>query len=97
MRLIVATDSSRADVGAKNALTAFLEAKGWPVWHWFDDLWLIDEAPEQIDLPALRAEILRAIPTLGIILIMSAEGLINHAGLVPGDSVQWFKEHWIRR
>ena len=97
MRVIIATNSAVANVAAKNALTAFLEAKGWSVWHWYEDLWLIDNAPAQLNFPKLREEILRAIPTLRQVLILTTEGSINHAGMVPGNSVEWFNEHWLRR
>jgi hypothetical protein len=97
MRLIIATNSTVVGVAAKNALTAFLEAKGWSVWHWYEDLWLMDNVPPAINLSALREEIQRAIPTLYQVLVMSAEGQINHAGMVPTPSAAWFDEHWNRR
>jgi hypothetical protein len=97
VRLIIATNSAAAEVAAKNALTAFLEAKGWAVWHWYQDLWLIDDAPSGVDLSALREEITSTIPTLRQVLIMTTEGPINHSGTVPSGSVQWFSEHWNRR
>jgi hypothetical protein len=96
MRLIIATDSAVSNIASKNALTAFLEAKEWSVWHWYQDLWLIDGAPNGINLPALRVEIFAAIPTLTHILILTTEGTINHAGSVPQNSVTWFDEHWRR-
>jgi hypothetical protein len=94
MRLIIVTNSAVTQTAARNALTVFLEAKGWPVWHWFEDLWLIDKVPANIDTKELRLEILRAIPSLLHILILSAEGSINRSGRVPLESVEWFKEHW---
>ena len=96
MRLIISTNPTVGGVANKNALTAFLEAKGWSVWHWYSDLWLIHNAPEQVDLPSLREEILKAIPTLNQILIMTTEGTIDHTGRVPAASVDWFEEHWNR-
>jgi hypothetical protein len=95
MRLIIATSSTA--VPAKNALTAFLEAKGWAVWHWFEDLWLIDNVPNGVSLPVLRDEIRRAIPTISNVLIIAAEGPSDHAGVVPTPSAQWFIEHWGRQ
>jgi hypothetical protein len=98
MRLIITTDSAVTHVSGRNALTAFLEAKGWAVWHWFQDLWLIDGVPEQIDVVALREEIRAAIPGgLPHFLILSAEGLIIYSGMVPTTSLQWLTEHWNRR
>jgi hypothetical protein len=96
VRLIIATDSAVTDIATKNAITAFLEAKRWSVWHWYEDLWLIDNAPEQINLVALRVEITKAIPTLKHLLILSAEGPMDHAGMVPANGVAWFTESWKR-
>jgi hypothetical protein len=97
MWLIIATNSTVVGVAAKNALTAFLEAKGWSVWHWYEDLWLMDNVPPEINLSALRAEIQVVIPSIKQVLIMSAEGQINHAGMVPSPSAAWFVEHWNTR
>lgn len=97
MRLIVATNSATTANSDRNALTAFIEAKKWSVWHWYPDLWLIDGAPATIDLPVFRMEIARAIPTLPQFLIITAEGLISHAGMVPQESAEWFTTHWDRR
>ena len=96
MRIIIATNASTSTVASKNALTAFLEAKGWSVWHWYDDLWLIDDVPDEINLIALREEIRKAIPTLPYFMTMAAEGPINHAGMVRKESLEWFKQHWMR-
>jgi hypothetical protein len=97
MRLIIVSNSAVTGVPVRNALTAFLEAKGWAVWHWFEDLWLIDDAPNGVNLVALREEIRGAIPTISHFVIMAAEGPADHAGIVPTPSAQWFVEHWGRR
>lgn len=45
---------------------------------------------------ALREEQLKkAIPSLTHVIIFSAENAdANFSGVVPGDSVEWFKQHW---
>jgi hypothetical protein len=45
-RLIIITDSSKgllngATAQERNLITRFLEGKGWDVWHWFEDVWLV--------------------------------------------------------
>jgi len=85
MKLIVATDSARVPAAARTALTAFLEGKGWSVWHWFSDLWLIGDAPETTDVHKLRADITATIPTLGIILIFGPNQKVG--GMVPSESI----------
>ncbi len=97
MRFIVATDSASTTNDIRNAVTAFLEGKGWSVWHWFQDLWLVANAPESTRLVILRDEIVRAVPGLKTVMIMSTEGIKEHGGLVPSDSVAWIEEHWKNR
>ena len=97
MRLIIVTNSAVTGVSARNALTAFLEAKGWSVWHWYEDLWLVDGVPLGTRLADLRQEIQGTIPTILQILIFTAEGQIEHAGMVPIRSADWFVGHWNRR
>jgi hypothetical protein len=97
MRLIFVTDSAVVTNEGRNALTAFLEAKGWSVWHWFQDLWLIDNVPEDTKLGSLRDEIKSVIPTLTRIMIMTTEGEKNHAGQVPTEGIKWINEHWMKR
>ncbi|HME57571.1 MAG TPA: hypothetical protein VKF63_04485, partial [Terracidiphilus sp.] len=65
---------------------------------WFDDLWLVDSAPEVTTLTILREEIISAIPDLGQVFLMAMEGDKKQvAGLLPVDSHEWLKEHWLRK
>ena len=97
MRFIIATNSATTTASGRNALTAFLEAKGWSVWHWYEDLWLIDSAPLMTDFEPLSVEIKKAVPAIIQLLFLSTEGVILHYGLVPAGSAEWFEEHWGRR
>lgn len=97
MRFIVAVNSLTATAEGRNAMTALLESKGLSVWHWFQDLWLVDTR-QPVDLIKLRDEIRIAIPSIAAgFFISSVEGIIDHAGVVPSDSITWLLEHWQRR
>jgi hypothetical protein len=96
-RYSVVTNSASITKDQRNALTAFFESKGWSVWHWFEDLWLLDNVPSDLSLGTLREEIFSAIPGISQIMIMSTEGLKSHSGQVPPESVPWINEHWLRR
>ncbi len=94
MKLIIVTNSEVTEVAEKNALTAFLEAKDWSVWHWFQDLWLVDGAPDRLSIMNLRDEIKEAIPTLRhVFIIRHAEGSV-YSARVPTASIPWLHEHW---
>jgi hypothetical protein len=94
-RFIIVTNGAVATNEGRNALTAFLEAKGWAVWHWFQDLWLVDP-PGAVDIGSLRDEMMQVIPSLQQIMILSVEGTHQHAGTVPVGSIPWITEHFKR-
>jgi hypothetical protein len=94
MRLIIVTNSAVFSDRERDLLTAFFEGKGWSVWPWFKDLWLIDGADEGTNLQTLRDEALEILPEKKHIFIATAEGQIKHGAWVPGHSIPWLKEHW---
>lgn len=94
MRLIVVTNSAVASDKDRDLLTAFFEGKGWSVWHWFKDLWLIDGADDSTNLELLRDEALGVLSENKHIFIASTEGKIRHGAWVPSNSIPWLKEHW---
>jgi hypothetical protein len=96
-RYIVVTNSAAITKENRNALTVFFEGKGWSVWHWFEDLWLLDNVPNDLSIGHLRDEILATFPAVKQFLIMSTEGTKVHAGSVPTSSIPWINEHWLRR
>lgn len=97
-KFIIVTDSAFTTNPIRDAITAFLEAKGWSVWHWFQDLWLVstDAATEPTDTGSVRQEIQAAIPAAKRIMVMTTEGIRGHSGFVPKDSIPWLKQYWHR-
>ena len=95
-KFIIVTDSAFTTNPIRDAITAFLEAKGWSSWHWFQDLWLVstDAATEPTRIDSLREEIKAAIPAVKHIMVMTTEGIRQHSGLVPKDSVPWLRQYW---
>ena len=96
-RIILATDPGTTNPAIRNAITAFLEGKGWSIWHWFDDLWLIDGVPTSVGLGPLRDELRPLLPPSVRLLILSAEGPMDHAGWVQQQSIPWITEHWLKK
>jgi hypothetical protein len=96
-RFVVLTDSSTVDNDARNAITAYLKGKGWQVWHWFGDVWLVDAAPNRIDLNALRLEMTSVMPIIRHLIVMSVEGELALSGIVPAEAIPWINLHWGRR
>ncbi len=96
-RAIIVTNSATATTAAKNQLTAYLEGRGWSVWHWFEDVWLLDGLQDDFSMSDTRDQIKTMIPARHQFMILSTEGLKQHAGLVPRDSLPWLKEHWYEK
>ena len=62
--ILIITDPSDTASQNKNLITAFLRGKGWDLWHWFDDVWIISNAPETVTAPILGKEIEEIAPTI---------------------------------
>lgn len=94
-RLIVATNSATATNPGRNNITLFLESKKWQVWHWFSDLWLVSDVPDDLVVNVLREELPACLddPTKHILIFEIANGS-HHTGWVPTSGIEWFKEHW---
>jgi hypothetical protein len=95
-RFIVVTNSATTSREARNAITTYLQLGGWLVWHWFEDLWMV-VAPEHVKLGEVRDQITKLLgPSTANVMVMSTEGLIDHAGMVPVNSISWIQENWQR-
>lgn len=95
-RFIVATNSAVTTKEHRDAITRHLEEQGWSVWHWFEDLWLVN-ASDQIKLPELREKLTKVTFDNLHVLVLSTEGPIDHAGKVNPGGIPWLKEKWSRK
>ena len=79
----------------RNAITEHLKAKGWPVWHWFEDVWLAVDESEETTPRELREELRSLIDEKTFILIMQVEP-VAFSGYGRKDGWPWMKENWGR-
>ena len=105
-RIIICTDSTKGPASGftadeRNRITRHLEAKGWQVWHWFEDLWLIVVPDGSITGQAklqpseLREEILALLKApLKYILVMEVRGKIDYAGMGDAQGWPWMESNW---
>jgi hypothetical protein len=95
-QMLIALDSGTPP--QRDAISAFLRAKGWDVWHWIDDLWLVHDAPPEIGPRELWRDLITSDPTLvpikGLIL-RPGSGLLYWGGNATG-SWPWLLEKWGR-
>ena len=100
-RLILCTDSGADVRGAataaeRDAVTAHLHARGWPVWHWFQDVWLV-VAPADVDLTALRQAVSGQMTTPERhVLLIDADDAAHLTGVGPFNAWPWIRENWTR-
>lgn len=92
-KYIIALDSGTAD--ARDAITNHLLAKGWKVWHWIEDLWLVSGLPDDMT-PRLLWEELNAMPSVEKVngLVMRTDPDLTYWGKGKRDSWKWMKEYW---
>lgn len=100
-QFIICTEGASVTSEDRDAITRFIEGKGWHLWHWFSDLWLIADAPDGYDPNRLLEEVLGSLAGprhVRLILIMAAppDG-VRTAGFVPSDGVPWMLKHWAVR
>jgi hypothetical protein len=99
-RLVICTDSGKGPVNGANAfdrtnITKHLEAKGWQVWHWFEDVWLVVTDVDDVGLSLLRDELRNVIggPNKHV-LIMQVDGPVAYSGFGNPNGWPWMATNW---
>jgi hypothetical protein len=97
-QFIIVTNSAGGDANSATALerdsiTGFLQGKGWHVWHWYEDLWLV-KADSILSASELRKEIQKLIRPLTQIMVFAPGDNLTYNGLVPESALPWIKAHW---
>ena len=99
-RFLISTDSAKgAPAGGttadeRNKITFYLEAKGWQVWHWFEDLWLVVTPQGSTTTIALRDEITNLFGAKRFLLVMEIQGPIVYSGYGNGEGWPWMASKW---
>jgi hypothetical protein len=86
------------DVGTReqrDAITFHLNGKGWKLWHWYQDLWLLAEVPDDVTPQRLWEE-LHALPPLAqkSLLVMRFQDAPVFYGNAHRESWGWMEDHW---
>jgi hypothetical protein len=84
--------SAGASVLERNAITDYLKFKGWPVWHWFEDVWFTVDASETTATGTLRDELRAIIDDRTHILVLKVHPLA-HSGFGPKAGWPWMNEN----
>jgi hypothetical protein len=78
----------------RNKITRFFEAKGWQVWHWFDDIWLTVDPLESTKVKDLANEMRLLLGATKQVVVMQIEGQIKYSGYAPRDGWPWMRKNW---
>jgi hypothetical protein len=96
-RLIIVTNSAasaKTTSSVRDLITGFLQGKGWHVWHWFEDLWLVTVYADDVDFSQIRDEIQALLPERIHILLMEFKEDSYFTGSFPEAAIPWLKIHW---
>jgi hypothetical protein len=81
----------------RDPITNYLMAKGWHLWHWYADLWLLSGVPDLLTAGTLYQEMQDGIPGLIIasLIVIEMGPELRYFGRAPkAEAWDWMKEHW---
>jgi hypothetical protein len=81
----------------RDPLTLRLSIRGWRVWHWYADLWLLSEVPDELTAGTIYQEIERELPELitSSLLVLEMGPEMRYYGRAPmSEAWTWMKEYW---
>jgi hypothetical protein len=96
---VICTDSTESGENAvtereRNRITRLLHAKGWHVWHWFEDVWLtVNPTDQYYSAYDLNHELREKIEDERYILVMQVAPM-DHAGFGPSRGWTWTNKFW---
>lgn len=92
-RLAIVTDADSATAAEKDALTSYLTDRGWDVWHWFSDLWLVTGVPHDIDIGTMLDEIRSEVGNIHL-FIFRMPASVDAGAYGKLKSLKWLNEKW---
>lgn len=97
-RFIIITDSGadkQSRVTDRAKLTGFLQGKGWHVWHWFEELWLVATAETPKTNPKeIRKEFQATLAKPMMMIVMEFKEGSDLSAHLPRSAMPWIRQHW---
>jgi hypothetical protein len=92
-KLIVVMESGTPE--QNDVITLHLKGKGWGLWHWFKDLWLLADVPDDVTPRTLWKE-LSALPSFDKknMIVIAANDSPSYFGYGPKGCWPWLAERW---
>jgi hypothetical protein len=90
--IVITTDSETTSPAERESITQLLRAKGWDVWHWMIDVWLVTGHPEDTKSQGLVKEIQLAAGAPVYVLVFVVPGAADLSAFLPHIAVRWLIE-----
>ncbi len=92
-KLIVALDSGTSE--QQDAITNYIRNRGWRVWHWLADVWLLADVPASVSPKSLWSDLI-AVPALESArgFVMTTGNDATYWGSIDGRCWDWMSEYW---
>jgi hypothetical protein len=92
-KFIIATNQATSE--QQNAITKLVKDMGWGYWHWFENLWLLQNVPDDWAPGGIHATLIRD-PILKecSLIVMSVSDPISYWGNAPQESWSWMFDKW---
>jgi hypothetical protein len=81
----------------RDLITEHFTAAGCRVWHWYADLWLLSEVPDELTAGALYQEIEQAVPTMifSTLIVLEMGPELRYYGRAPkAEAWDWMRQYW---
>ena len=89
---IAAGNASASD---RDLITTFLSGKGWKLWHWLPDLWLVVDMPDECFPQSLYNDIVehtKITPQTHIVIFEIASDPFLYGGMANPAAWPWLTE-----
>jgi hypothetical protein len=98
-RFVICTDSGggegyAATTRERNKITRLLQSKGWRIWHWFEDVWLVvNPSEERYSTDQLQLELRTQFIDDRYVLILEVTAG-EYSGFGPKKAWPWMRKNW---
>jgi len=88
------------DVGTReqrNAITIMFQSKGWQLWHWMEDVWLLALVPDNVSAHQISEEMAQN-PLIGqktrVVIKLPESVPSTYWGHCAKDAWEWMARFW---
>lgn len=91
-KFIILADGLTAE--QQNAITRFIQDRGWGFWHWHTNTWLLAGLPDDWTPRRLQVDLEESLKLQTSMIIMSISDPITFFGRAPEEAWPWLQQRW---